>query len=85
MKIKQDRDQYNIGKNIRNIRLSNELTQEQTVAKLQLRGINMSRGSYSHIECGIGNIRVEELLTLADIFEVEVGDFFKGMSPVLKL
>ena len=79
MKIKQDRDQYNIGRNIRKIRLDNELTQEQTVAKLQLRGIGMSRGTYSHIECGIDNIRVEELLALADIFEVEVAAFFKGM------
>ena len=79
MKIKQDRDQYNIGKNIRKFRLDNNLTQEQTVAKLQLKGIRMSRGTYSHIECGIDNIRVEELLALADIFEVEVAAFFKGM------
>ncbi|MDE6923844.1 MAG: helix-turn-helix domain-containing protein [Acetatifactor sp.] len=80
MKIRQDREQYNIGKNIRKFRMDNNLTQEQTVAKLQLRGIKMSRGSYSHIECGLDNIRVEELLGLAEIFEVGVGDFFKGMS-----
>ena len=80
MKIRQDREQYNIGKNIRKYRMDNNLTQEQTVAKLQLRGIKMSRGSYSHIECGLDNIRVEELLGLAEIFEVGVGDFFKGMS-----
>ena len=79
MKIKQDKDQYNIGKNIRKFRMDNELTQEQTVAKLQLKGIHMSRGTYSHIECGIDNIRVEELLALADIFEVEIAAFFKGM------
>ena len=80
MKIKQDKDNYNIGKNIRKFRMQNDLTQEQTVAKLQLRGIKMSRGSYSHIECGLDNIRVEELLCLAEIFEVEIADFFKGIS-----
>lgn len=79
MKIKQNRDKYNIGKNIRKFRLDNDLTQEQTIAKLQLRGICMSRGTYSHIECGIDNIRVEELLALAEIFHVEVADFFKGI------
>ena len=79
MKIKQDKDKYNIGKNIRKYRMENDLTQEQTVAKLQLRGIKMSRGSYSHIECGLDNIRVEELLCLAEIFHVNVADFFKGI------
>lgn len=80
MKIKQDKDKYNIGRNIRKYRMENNLTQEQTVAKMQLRGIKMSRGSYSHIECGLDNIRVEELLCLAEIFEVEIADFFKGMK-----
>lgn len=80
MKIKQNRDQYSIGKNIRKFRLDSNLTQEQTVAKLQLRGIYMSRGSYSHIECGLGNVPVEVLLALAEIFHVEVADFFKGLK-----
>ena len=61
MKIRQETDPYNIGRNIRKHRLQNHLTQEQTVVKLQLMGIDMSRGSYSHIECGIDNIRVKEL------------------------
>ncbi|MCM1062933.1 MAG: helix-turn-helix domain-containing protein [Eubacterium sp.] len=80
MKIKQDRNRYNIGKNIREFRLEHDWTQEETVAKLELLGINMSRGTYSHIECGIDNIRVQELLALAEIFHVEVADFFKGIS-----
>lgn len=49
------------------------------MAKLRFWGIQMSRASYSHIECGRGNIRVEELLALAEIFDVEPGDFFKGI------
>ncbi len=80
MKIKQDKNKYNIGTNIRKFRMANHLTQEQTVAKLQLLGIEISRGSYSHLECGLDNIRVEELLSLAEIFHVEVADFFEGIS-----
>ncbi|MCM1062934.1 MAG: helix-turn-helix domain-containing protein [Eubacterium sp.] len=81
MKIKQDSGKYNIGRNIREFRLAHDMTQEQIVARLQLRGIHMSRGTYSHIECGIANIRVKELLVLAEIFHVGMDDFFKGMRP----
>lgn len=79
MKIRQDRNKYNIGGNIRKFRMENDLTQEQTVTKLQLLGIEMSRGTYSHIECGLDNIRVQELLALAKIFDVGIADFFKGI------
>ena len=80
MKLRQDREKYNIGTNIRKFRMENHLTQEQVVARLQLLGIEISRGSYSHIECGLDNIRVEELLALAEIFHVDIADFFEGMS-----
>ena len=33
MKIKQNKDKYNIGRNIRKFRMQNDLTQEETVAK----------------------------------------------------
>lgn len=75
-----DEDKFNIGRNIRQYRMESKLTQEETIAKLRSWGIEMSRGTYSHIECGLDNIRVEELLALAEIFEVKVGDFFKGIS-----
>ena len=65
MKIRQDRDSYNIGINIRKFRMENKLTQEQTIAKMQVLGIEISRGTYSQIECGISNIKVQELLALA--------------------
>lgn len=81
MKIRQTSlSPYNLGPNIRKIRKETHLTQEETVAKLQLLGIGISRGSYSQIECGIVNIKVEELLGLADIFNVSVSDFFEGIS-----
>lgn len=80
MKIRQNNDDYNIGINIRRFRMENKLTQEQTIAKMQLLGIEISRGTYSQIECGLSNIRVQELLALAEIFHVGMADFFEGMS-----
>jgi len=81
VKIRQNKNsKYNIGKNIRTYRMDAGLTQEATVAKMQLLGIEISRGTYSQIECGLSNIRVEELLALCQIFHVEIGDFFQGLS-----
>lgn len=59
MKIRQDKDKYNIGSNIRKFRIENNLTQEQTVAKMQVLGIEISRSSYAQLECGLYNIKVQ--------------------------
>lgn len=53
------------------------LTQEQVVAHLQLQGIEISRSSYSQIECGTYNIRISELLALANLFQTDINAFFK--------
>ena len=60
-KIKQD---ISSGDNIRKLRKQSHLTQEQTVARMQLKGLDISRSSYSQIECGTYNIRVSELIAL---------------------
>lgn len=80
MKIRQDQKKYNIGSNIRKFRKKNNLTQEQTVARMQLLGLEISRSSYSQLECGLYNIKVSELLALCEIFHVNIEDFFDGMS-----
>ncbi len=80
MKIRQDKDKYNIGSNIRKFRTENNLTQEQTVAKMQVLGIEISRSSYAQLECGLYNIKVQELLALAEIFHIPVASFFNGMN-----
>ena len=64
------------GARIRELRNAVHLTQEQVAAKLQLRGFDMSRSVYSQIECGIRNIRVDELMALREIFGVTYDDFF---------
>lgn len=76
-KIKQD---ISIGNNIRNLRRQSHLTQEQIVARLQLKGIDISRSSYSQIECGTYNIRVSELAALAEIFNVDYNAFFVNLQ-----
>lgn len=80
MKIRQDKENYNIGENIRKYRKQNKLTQEQTVTKMQLLGVEISRGSYAQLECGLYNIKVKELLALAEIFDVPISNFFEGFS-----
>ncbi len=72
-KIKQD---ICIGTNIRILRKSANLTQDEVVAQLQLDGIDMSRSIYSQIECGTYNIRVTELIALAKLFKTDFNSFF---------
>ena len=76
-KIKQD---ISIGNNIRKMRKQFHLTQEQVVTRLQLQGIEISRSSYSQIECGTYNIRVSELIALAELFQVDFNAFFKNLQ-----
>lgn len=76
-KIKQD---ISIGSNIRSLRKQSHLTQEQVVARLQLQGIEISRSSYSQIECGTYNIRVSELIALAELFQVDFNAFFLNLK-----
>lgn len=76
-KIKQD---ISLGSNIRLLRKQSHLTQEQVVARLQLQGIEISRSSYSQIECGTYNNRVSELIALAELFHVDFNAFFMNLQ-----
>lgn len=42
-------------------------------------GLPISKSSYAKIETNRMNIKVSELMALADIFHCEVGDFFKDL------
>lgn len=76
-KIKQDQC---IGQNIRVQRMKAGWTQEQTVAKLQLLGVDMSRDYYAHIENGSYNIRTSELSALQQLFGCSYDDFFVNLK-----
>lgn len=72
-KIRPDLD---IGHNIQRLRKAAKMTQDQTVAKLQLMGLEISKSTYAKIETNRMNVRVSELVALKEIFGVEFNDFF---------
>ena len=76
-KIRMD---MSIGSNIQKIRYQRRLTQDQVIAKMNLMGIPISKSSYAKIETNRMNIKVCELVALAEILDCEVGDFFKGLK-----
>ena len=76
-KIRPDRD---IGSNIQKARKSKGFTQDETIAKLQLMGVDMSRSTYAKIETNRLNIRVSALIALSSIFCVDFNYFFKGLQ-----
>lgn len=73
-KLKQD---VKIAPNICNLKKEVGLTQEQVVAKLQILGLETSISSYSQIECDTYNLRISELIALAEIFKVDYDAFFE--------
>ena len=77
LKIRPDRD---IGGNIQRARKNCGLTQDQTIAKLQLMGIEISRSTYAKIETNRINIRVSELLAFSQLFGVDIAFFSDGLT-----
>jgi len=73
-KLRPDLD---IGRSIGALRHAAGLTQDQTVAKLQIMGIEISKSSYAKIETNRMNIKVSELVALKHIFNVDYNDFFE--------
>lgn len=67
------------GQNLQRIRTSCGLSQEQTIARLQVLGSPLSRSTYSLIELGRGNIYVSDLVGLKQIFQVDYTEFFKDI------
>lgn len=75
-KIRPDLD---IGRNIQRLRKAAGLTQDQTVAKLQLMGLNISKSTYAKLETNRMNIKVSELVALAKIFHTDINVFFSDL------
>ena len=66
-----------IGRNIQNIRMEKNMTQQEVVTQLQLMGSNMSRSTYANIECGRRTIKVSDLKLLKKFFDVDYACFFE--------
>ena len=77
------RADVSIAKNIVKLRKGMKLTQEQTVAKLQLMGLNYTRSRYSLIELERLNVPVSMLVALKIIFQCEYAAFFEGLDAQL--
>lgn len=69
-----------LGQNIKKIRNSCGLSQEETVARLQVLGSPLVRSAYARIESGRGNIFVSDLVGLQKVFKVDYSAFFEGIS-----
>lgn len=74
------RPDMNIGRRISALRHKAGLTQDQTVAKMQLMELEISKSSYAKIETNRMNIKVSELLALKEIFKVSFDDFFTDLD-----
>ena len=79
MTMQKLRPDLDIGRNISALRRAAKLTQEQTIAKLQVMGIEISKSSYAKIETNRMNIKVSELVALKRIFGVDFNAFFENL------
>lgn len=80
-KILQD---VNLGINLKRIRNSKKLTQDEVCAKLTLLGRPMVQNNYAQIESGKRNIFLSDLIALKEIFGVSYDDLFEGLTPISK-
>lgn len=74
------RTNHLLGSNIKKLREEKELRNRDIVAQLQLRGIEISTGTYSKVELGLNNPSVDLLIALTDdILGCNFNAFFKEM------
>lgn len=66
-----------IGMNLRQLRIKKGLRNKDIVTQLQLRGIDISTGTYSKIETGLNNPSVDLLISLTEILSCDFNAFFQ--------
>ena len=71
------RTNHLLGENIRRLRLAKNIRNKDIVAQLQLRGVEISTGTYSKVEMGINNPSVDLLIELTNILDCDFNAFFK--------
>lgn len=74
----------NLGINLKHIRKSKGLTQDEVCAKLTLLGRPMVQNNYAQIESGKRNIFLSDLISLKEIFDVSYDELFKDLKPISK-
>ena len=64
------------GNQIRNIRLSQQLSQQDVERMCSLKGFDMTRSKLAKVESGMVRVTDEMLKNLADVLNVGVEEFF---------
>lgn len=67
-----------IGANIRLIRESKKITQDELAAKLQIAGCDITRSAIAKIEVGQRHIYPDEIVLIKEILHTEFNDIFYG-------
>ena len=73
------RTNHILGANIRRLRTERNMKATDVIAKLQLKGINVTTGIFSKVEHGINNPTVDMIIALREIFDVDYEEFFKPL------
>lgn len=74
------RPDLDIGHRIGDLRRAAGLTQDQTIARMQLMEIQISKSSYAKLETNRMNIKISELIALQKIFKVDFNAFFENLE-----
>ena len=67
----------NIGNNLKKLRKRANLTQAEVAARLELRGLSVSREIYAQMETGKHHIKVSVLLARKEIFRADFEELFE--------
>ena len=73
------RTNHILGANIRRLRTERNMKATDVIAKLQLKGINVTTGIFSKVEHGRNNPTVDMIIALREIFDVDYEEFFKPL------
>ena len=71
------RTNHLLGNNIKRLRIEHGLRNRDIIAKLQIRGVEISASTYSKFEMGLNNPSVDLLIALVDIYKCDYNEFFK--------
>lgn len=66
-----------IGNNIRKLRETKKITQEQLAARLQVNGCDITRSAVAKIEVGQRHLYPDEIILIKKILNVSYDDIFK--------
>jgi transcriptional regulator with XRE-family HTH domain len=79
------RNRNAVGTEIRKLRNARSMTQEMLVARCNLAGCNITRGTMAKIEAQIRGISDVELFTISRVFRVNMEELFpRGFAVTLK-